>query len=205
MNRDRLVFTSDLEFVSATAEKILSFRSLPVGWHYGRGGPLSVDVVNRALQIDSYYRQLGFSTTDAFPGADGELMITAYRGPHCIETIISTDLRYSVTHERDDTEISAISDLDDRAAKQTIRRIGAEIWCSFGLSIQSTTTKRGKGSEASRSKTQPVAEFPSFCESVWRPQRSPFADISEHTTPILLENLQSTGNFPKLTFQSKAA
>lgn len=121
-------FTSASDFVSATAAKIKSFRSLPIGWHYGQGGPLRADVVNKALEIDGYYRQLGFTTTDAFPGANGELMITAYRGIHCIETTISTDLRYSVTHERDDAEISATQDVSEINAKRIINQIGAEIW-----------------------------------------------------------------------------
>ena len=176
-------FASVSDFVSATAAKIESFRLLPKGWHYGQGGPLRVDVVNKALEIDSYYRQLGFTATDAFPGADGEIMLTTYRGSHCIETIISTDMRYSVTHERDDTELSAAPDVNEIAAKQTIRQIGAEIWRSFGLSTESTTTKGGKGSQASRSKTQRVAVFLSFSESVWMPQRSPFANTSGPITP----------------------
>lgn len=113
--------------MSRRRRKITSFRSLPVGWHYSQGGPLSDNVINKALQIDSYYRQLGFTATDAFPGADGELMITAYRGPHCIETVISSDARYSVTHERDDTEISATLDVDETTAKRTITRIGGNM------------------------------------------------------------------------------
>jgi len=171
-------FTSASDFVSATAAKIKSFRSLPTGWHYGQGGPLRADVVNKALEIDGYYRQLGFTTTDAFPGANGELMITAYRELHCIETTLSTDLRYSVTHERDDAEMSATQDVSEIIAKRIINQIGAEIWRSFGLSTESTTTKGGKGSQASRSKTQKVVVFLSFSESVWMPQRSPFANTS---------------------------
>lgn len=182
-------FTSASDFVSATAVKIESFRSLPVGWHYGQGGPLSVDVVNKALQIDAYYRQLGFTTTDAFPGANGELMITAYRGPHCIETIISTDLRYSVTHERDDAEISATPDVDEIIAKRTIKQIGAEIWRSFGLFTESTTTKGGRGSQALHSKTQPVAGFLSSLETAWMPQGGQFASTSG---PITLRELLGT-------------
>jgi hypothetical protein len=118
-------FTLASEFVSATAQK----RFLPAGWHYGEGGPLSMIVVTKALEIDGYYRELGFTSTDAFPGANGELMITAYRGSHCIETTISTDLRYLVTYERDDAEISATpDDVDESNAKRRIRQIGSEIW-----------------------------------------------------------------------------
>lgn len=126
------------DLVSGTSQKIASFVSLPVGWHYGQGGPLSDIAINKALQIDSYYRRLGFTATNAFPGADGELMITAYRGQHCIETVISRDLRYSVMYERDDIEISATLDEDDAATKRKIKRIRGEIWRSLGSSGLST-------------------------------------------------------------------
>lgn len=200
-------FASVSDFVSATAAKIESFRLLPVGWHYGQGGPLSVDVANRALQIDSYYRQLGFSTTDAFPGADGEIMLTAYRGSHCIETIISTDLRYSVTHERDDTELSAAPDVDEIAAKQIIRQIGAEIWRSFDLSMDITTTKLKRSSEASRSKTQQVAAvYQSFSGTAWTLRGGQFVNTSGSITPYeLLANPLFTGSSLNQYFLSKAA
>lgn len=198
--------TSASDFVSATAAKVQSFKSLPLGWHYGQGGPLSVDVANRALQIDSYYRQLGFSTTDAFPGADGEIMLTAYRGSHCIETIISTDLRYSVTHERDDTELSAAPDVDEIAAKQTIRQIGAEIWRSFDLSMDITTTKLKRSSEASRSKTQQVAVYQSFSGTAWTLRGGQFVNTSGSIIPYeLLANPLFTGSSLNQYFLSKAA
>lgn len=205
----QIYFTSASDFVSATAEKITSFRSLPVGWHYSQGGPLSDNVINKALQIDSYYRQLGFTATDAFPGADGELMITAYRGPHCIETVISSDARYSVTHERDDTEISATLDVDETTAKRTITRIGGEIWRSLGSSVlfmESTTTKGRRGLEAWRSKTQEMAGFLLFSGTAWMTQSDQFVNISGSTTQReSLANLQFTGSSSNQYFLQKIA
>lgn len=209
MRPTKIHFTSASDFVSATAKKIRSFGALPIGWHYGQGRPLSVDVINKALAIDGYYRQLGFTTTDAFPGADGELMITAYRGPNCIETIISTDLHYSVTHERDNTEISAAQGVSEIISKRTIKQIGAEIWRSLGLlglSTESTTTKRGRGLQGSRSRTQKVAGFLSFSESVWMPQRNPFANTSGTITlNESLANPQFTGSSRNQYFLPEAA
>lgn len=196
-------------FVSVTAEKIKSLSSLPAGWHYGQGGPLSDIVINKALEIDSYYRQLGFTTTDAFPGANGELMITAYRGPHCIETVISSDARYSITHERDDTEISTTLDVDELTAKQTIKRIGEEIWRSVGSSalfMESTTIRGGRGLQASRSKTQETAVFLSFSGTAWMPQSDQFVNTSGPTTQReSLANHQFTGSSRNQYFLQKSA
>jgi hypothetical protein len=190
-------FTSSSDFVSATARKLESFRSLPVGWHYGHGDPLNVDVIEKALEMDGYYRNLGFTSTDAFPAADGEVMITAYRGSHCIETTISTDLLYSVTYEDDGAEISATpNDIDEVSAKRKVLQIGAEIWLGLlGLSMEATTIKRGGGSQDSRSRTLKVGGFLSSVEIAWTPQGSQFAGTSGHITPSeLLESHRFTGS-----------
>ena len=190
-------FASSSDFVSATARKIESFRSLPAGWHYGQGGPLNMVVIEKALEMDGYYRKLGFTSTDAFPGADGELMITAYRGPHCIETTISTDLRYSVTYECDGAEMSATpNDINEVSAKRKVLQIGAEIWLGLlGLSTEGSTTKRVRGSQASRSRTLKVGGFLSSVEIAWMPQGSQFANTSGHITPSeSLASHQFTGS-----------
>lgn len=205
----KIHFTSASDFVSATAKKIRSFGSLPIGWHYGQGGPLSADVINKALAIYDYYRQLGITTTDAFPGADGELMITAYRGSNCIETTISTDLRYSVAHERDNAEISATQGVSEIIAKRTIKQIGAEIWRSLGLlglSTESTTTKGGRDSQASRSRTLKEEGFLSYLETAWMPQGIQFANTSGPITlPVSLANPRFTGSSRNQYFLSEAA
>lgn len=202
-------FISVSDFVSVTAEKIKSLSSLPVGWHYGQGGPLSGNVINKALEIDTHYRQLGFTATDAFPGVDSELMITAYRGSHCIETVISSDARYSVTHEHDDTEISATLNVDETTAKRTIIRIGREIWRSLGWSalfMENTMTKGEGGLEASRSRTQEMAGFLLFSGTAWTTQSEQFVNISGSTTQReSLANLQFTGSSHNQCFLQKIA
>ena len=197
---------TDKDFVSATAKKIKSFGLLPVGWHYGEGGPLSDVVINKAQEIDHLYRQLGLTVTDAFPGTDGALMITAYLGDQCIETIISADLRYSVMHEHDQTEILVEDNISESDAKRKIKKIGADIWSLFGLSTVSTTTRGESGSQASRSRTRKEAEFLSSRATVWRPQSEQFVNTSGPTIPVeSLENPQFIGSSRNQYFLTETA
>jgi hypothetical protein len=82
-----------------TAEKIKSFANLPVGWHYGRGTPASKEMVRVALQRYWNLQMLGYVETDAFPGVDGEVMVTCYRGRHCLEITAEVDGTFAVAHQ----------------------------------------------------------------------------------------------------------
>ncbi len=68
-----------------TEKKLNEFLSLPVGWHYGQGGPISHRLVDLAKQIVYRAFLLGFSSTDAFPGVDGGILITVYERDHTLE------------------------------------------------------------------------------------------------------------------------
>jgi hypothetical protein len=70
-----------------TEQKISAFLSLPKGWHYGKGGPISIPIVRQALQINRGAWLAGYKT-DAFPGYDGEIQINCYRGDETKEFTI---------------------------------------------------------------------------------------------------------------------
>lgn len=81
-----------------TLDKIRTFANLPLGWHYGRGNPPPATVIKDALRQLLNLLMLGYVETDAFPGVDGEIMVTAYRGGHCIQTTVETDGSFAVAH-----------------------------------------------------------------------------------------------------------
>jgi hypothetical protein len=84
---------------ATTEEMIASFSHLPDGWDYGEGGPIPEPVVQRALMWNTLFRLLGFLQTDASPGSDGEISITASYGDHYIEAIIEPDNTISVAYD----------------------------------------------------------------------------------------------------------
>src|ERR1022692_627445 len=85
----------------ATARKIESYKRLPHGWHYGQGGPAAFRTIQVALGYLSMFMGFGFIETDAFPGVGGEIMVTAYRGKHCVEVTVEVDNTYTVSHQYD--------------------------------------------------------------------------------------------------------
>jgi hypothetical protein len=82
-----------------TIGKIQSFGRLPHGWHYGKGAPASQAMIRAALTALSTFMALGFPLTDAFPGIGGEIMVTAYKGRHCIELTIEPNNTFTIAHE----------------------------------------------------------------------------------------------------------
>ena len=62
-----------------TRRKLESFMSLPVGWHYGKGGPISPEIIDLGLRTEAMLRDAGWPETDCFPGCDGEVQVTGYR------------------------------------------------------------------------------------------------------------------------------
>ncbi len=78
-----------------TVSKILSFRKLKRGWHYGQGSAISHGIIEKALRIHSVMLSLGFFETNAFPGVDGEVLLTCYFRDHCIEVTIEANSDYS--------------------------------------------------------------------------------------------------------------
>ena len=77
--------------VSDTITKITGFRDLPVGWHYGKGGPISPSFIAQALGIVRQAEALGFQEMDAFPGAEGEVRVTIYQGDEYYEFTIEAN------------------------------------------------------------------------------------------------------------------
>lgn len=88
--------------VSQTAEntrsKIRNFAKLPIGWHYGEGGPIHGSVLDLGLAVEALLHLHGYPKTGAFPGIDGEIQVTGYRDGKCVCFEIS-ETSYKVESE----------------------------------------------------------------------------------------------------------
>jgi hypothetical protein len=124
---------------SPTLTKINSFASLPVGWDYGQGAPASVNTVSRARDLYYELTQLGFTRTEAFPGTDGGIQLTAYeRDLQHIVVIVRPSGEISLTHkvngQRTGPSIVA-TDCNMVKIKTSLREIAREKW---NISVSST-------------------------------------------------------------------
>lgn len=64
--------------LSQVTAKIWDFQALPDGWLYGRGHSPSDATCERSEHIVTRFILAGFQEGNAFCGADGEILVTAY-------------------------------------------------------------------------------------------------------------------------------
>jgi hypothetical protein len=126
----------------ATEQKISSFAALPSGWHYGVGSAPLKGTIQNALD---WHRQLmgwGFVTTDAFPGADGAIMIAAYRDEHVFEVVLEADNTVSFYHEKNDESLASLSHATPGDVERAIETIVGDLWSTFGSYTTEILTPR---------------------------------------------------------------
>ncbi len=91
--------------MTETERKIRDFANLPNGWHYGSGKSPSAENIERGVFYSHLFNLYGFSRTNAFPGIDGEVMVTAYADDLYLEILIETDGKLRFVHEKGDETI----------------------------------------------------------------------------------------------------
>jgi hypothetical protein len=168
--------TSGIVTIDSTAQKIRGFSNLSPGWHYGEGKAPSEAMIDAAIGWNSTLLSAGFSTTDAFPGTHGEVMITGYYGPHYIEILLETDFGVTLTYEINNQEKKYLERVAAAVAYAALQEIAGEIWNTSAYSIQSTLTVSSMSSKAWPSRTQ-VMEPQLFNEPALTPLELPSANI----------------------------
>jgi hypothetical protein len=136
-----------------TLKKIETFSDLPAGWHYGKGRAASVSTVSRAKDIFTQYVQVGFLTTDAFPGKDGEIMITGYKDNFYVECTVENNGRYSVIGEKDKALIVESTYANEGQAIDAITQVALRAWNTFVSYTLNISTQGEMNSKASHLKT----------------------------------------------------
>jgi hypothetical protein len=127
-----------------TANKIRSFGALPDGWHYGSGAASPPWIVRKALNYLFRFMMMGFDETDAFVSDGGQIMVTAYKGDHCIEVTIEVDRTLTVAHQINGSDVFYSPEMPEFEANTELWRlvggIEKEKCDTFGSSISEITT-----------------------------------------------------------------
>ena len=121
-------------------------------------------VIAAALDWRRSLSEVAFADIDAFPGHNGEILVSAIRGDFCFEVTVEPDLSISVAFERGKDLIFANDGLSTEKAKEKLFEAMRWIWISSVGFTQSTSMPEwGKSAlKASPSKTLPeMAAFPS--------------------------------------------
>jgi hypothetical protein len=123
---------------SKTAEKIISFSLLPNGWDYGEGDPIPKDTVDTALAWERFFDLRGWDT-NAGPGTDGEIAISARLGSSRIEVVIEPDRTLTIAYDFEGARVSYAPRISAQKAQERILEI-IEPWNSSASSTQRSTT-----------------------------------------------------------------
>ncbi len=183
-----------LNLSSGTAKKIAGFGRLPAGWHYGRGVTPSESTISSALVLHNVMHETGFEQTDAFPGADGEIRVTAYHGPIYLELTVEPNGSLAFVCEYQDVEIANDTGLDLPQAIKNVQKFWGLIWDSSGLYIGSIMIATKGDFRASLSKTLVTeAGFPLSRRPARAVQATPYVGTLQPSIAEYRETLQSSG------------
>lgn len=119
--------------------KIVGFRGLDHGWHFGEGTPPTDDMILMALTVNNNISHSGYVETDAFPGIDGEIQLTAYRDQTYLELTLELDGSVTFIHEINDEVVEYEEGL---TLIQALEKLGVsgEQWDTSGLSTVNIMT-----------------------------------------------------------------
>ena len=131
--------------------KIRAFSQLPLGWYYGEGGPITDEVINVSLELFRYARELMFFEFEPFPGANGELLLSIYKGDYTLDLMVEPDLSITATLERGKEEVYDDEGLSVAEAKRRIHDLRKQIWMQSDSFTPGTTVPNLVDSRASRS------------------------------------------------------
>lgn len=123
--------------------KIRDFLQLKPGWHFGEGKPPDKDIVERASFLIERAIAPSFDV-DAFPGIDGEIMVTVYHHDHYLEFTLETDNSITYVHEKDGKNVCYQEHLSFETALREFDNFCEQIWNSSELSTVNTLIREEK-------------------------------------------------------------
>ncbi len=187
--------------------KIIAFRKLPEGWHYGEGVAPSLSSIEIALRIAQ--RSLGprYEEIDAVPGAEGEIQLLGYLGGLRAEATIETNGKIGLILESDERPIFSMDQISIVEAMSHLEYWGS-LWPFLStLYTRGTISVGSDGSPALPSRHHRMAEFQQLIGSALpNIENKTFARIfSTFIRPSPENRLFSGNSSPKFSPQGAAS
>lgn len=174
-----------------TEEKILGFGFLEKGWCYLEGVSIEKHMINRAIELTrlavSYHLQTG-----AFPGLNGEILVTIYHGKHCLEFTLEPSDTVTYAHMEDEHEHAYIEKLSFSQAKKLLTEFASTCHKSAS-SIKTITTTSNAGFKAWLLRTPQEGAFQLLIQIASLYQEAPYAATSNISTPTAVATPSSIG------------
>lgn len=167
----------------AVLGEILSFLSLPDGWHYGSGyAPLQA-TVDSAISIVNMFRKFDFESLEVFPDSDGGILVAAYHGGVTIDVLCNPDGAFDFVFEMDEDEVDSKEDLPIEEIEQKTRESILKSWTSFDSFTPKISAGVRVGSSQLPSKIPQEAAYQLLTPPVSLNLESLSAIISFNSTP----------------------
>jgi hypothetical protein len=106
--------------------KINSFSDLPVGWHYGEGGPISHLIIDMALRWYNLIISRVAHDVDVSPSESGAVLFGFTLAGRYTEVMCEADGYVTVVHERHAQRPIYLSHITERLAESVISQIAGE-------------------------------------------------------------------------------
>jgi hypothetical protein len=175
-----------------TLQKIREFQSLDDGWHFGKGNPPDSKTVHHAMSLATRAIISTFDT-DAFPGIDGEIMVTVYHKQHYLEFTIESDMTVTFVHQVNDNDVEYQEGLTFNDSLRLLDNFSENIWNTSGLSTRNIMIPEKESSKALHSKIHHLAEYLSYRKIVLMKHQGMFAHIFSSSIPSFPQTPKFTG------------
>ena len=191
--------------INRTTSKIEAFGSLKDGWKFGGGRSFSEEVIDSAKWLNSEAILSGFGKTDAFPGKEGNIAVTIYRGQSVLTFDIKTSDDVDFVWEEKDEVFQEETGIN---IEKSISKIQDLAWTTSYSFIYVITTPIGEDSEVRLLKTQAMeVEYPSLTKNVLSVEaRMSARTLESPTSPKeSQESRLSSGNSDLLIYSQKVS
>jgi len=192
---------------SPTEAKIESFSDLPKGWHFGEELAPSKEVIEKSLKIEEAASLYGYET-DAFPGIDGEIMVTVYHGNHSLEFTVENDSSIIFALEENDNEIDykeLLSFEDAMIELDRYNKLSGHKWNILESSAYTILIEKDENLPAWLLKIPQIRESQLFPESVSANREIEYIPTSIDSTGESLLIPLSSGSSPSMNYRINAA
>ncbi|MBP0016884.1 MAG: hypothetical protein J7647_04920 [Cyanobacteria bacterium SBLK] len=198
-----------------TISKIETFQTYPQGWSFGEGKKFKNKIIRKAIDLVRFSYKVGFREMDAFPGLNGEVMVTLYLDREYWEFTIESEESVTFVYEYDDEMILCKENLSfnnilrkikniaiDKfvvPSYKTLRSFNNQLCGSLEFSTSNIMTLESKDLRVWHSNLLPMEESLFFIKNVSCNKNKQSVRILENTTHLQpVANQQFSGNLNKI-------
>ncbi len=187
--------------LNQTTKKVREFAELPKGWRYGSGVPASTEKVEQAITALFFAYANGISIVNAFPGSEGEILVSFYHEEHTLDVTLEVDGSFTIAQDESDRQVAFTEGNSKEQAFDAIREFGQRTCDSSELYIEESTIQYAGGSKAPHLVSQATEAFQLLIPHVPSPSVAPRAYISFDSTQNKWAFRLSTGQYRMKQFR----